>query len=215
MWPFTKQPKIVETKTFSCPGMEGFTFEYPVFEEWGVKVGELSGPVGCLVTYSKNNLDAKISVMQISKPGKPAPGSPMLVYPPTSVVLKNSQDLPYESGENYVQFYLPDFAVKIALASGENGFSPDPFFKTVIDSFRLAGLVNNQEQALQIAYNAIGSFNEYDKTISPTVELKDEVYYVNFPLPKDSKNEGRKSDYAMQVQIEFGSGKVIKILTTN
>jgi hypothetical protein len=55
MWPFKKTqpasqtPKITETKTFSCPGMEGFTrapsdgaggftFEYPVFEGWDTKI---------------------------------------------------------------------------------------------------------------------------------------------------------------------------------
>ena len=132
MWPFTKQPKIVETKTFFCQGMEGFMFEYPVFEEWEVKVGELSGPVGCVLTYSKSSEVTKVVVKKLSA---------------ESFVKKMSYKtnpheimyLPKFGNENIYVFLpvQPSFAIEFTV-TGNSSFSKDPFFKTVIDSFRLS-----------------------------------------------------------------------------
>ena len=72
--------------------------------------------------------------------------------------------------------------------------------------------IYSPQQALEIAYKTIGEFKNYDKTAPPTVELKDGIYYVTFPLPKERLAESRRSDYAMQIRIEAKSGKVISKL---
>lgn len=74
--------------------------------------------------------------------------------------------------------------------------------------------IGNSEQALKIAYTAIGEFNNYEKSVPPTVELKDGIYYVTFALPKNRPIASRESDYAMQIQIEAKSGKVTKKLAS-
>lgn len=159
--------KVVETRDFSCKGMDGFTFKYPVFEDWeyysNEKLNEYAdGSVNCDIRinisgYKPTSVEgvdgvppwSGVKVKKIAKPGYPAPGSPVLEYPPKFAV-KNINDVFYSYSEEelsggdatpshygYVDFYTPGYAISISLdiLSKKNGFPVDYFFQTVIESF--------------------------------------------------------------------------------
>lgn len=166
MWPFTKKssvPKIVETKSFSCPGMSGFTFEYPVFEGW--KPGKpslklppdsttngIGVPDRCRIALGTlGNLGMTNSV-EVSVYRSDTRGKDLL---PGTVIEKNPQSIPYlpmEDGYKFFTDYSAGNTVGIEIFGVFNkSFSKDIFFQTVIGSFRLVKI--SQEQALKIANN--------------------------------------------------------------
>ena len=157
---FSKQPKIVETKTFSCPGMEGFTFEYPVFEGWEVK--EIKQPAGettfCYIILNSPKplqLDSssRTPYSQIALSQRPAFINP----DPNDHVRtdaywsegKNSHNIDYgtiveaENGKRFnngLWFAIGDRSVVRLELYGileNDNFPRDLFFQTVINSFRL------------------------------------------------------------------------------
>ena len=145
---FTKSPKILEIRDFSCPGMTGFTFKYPVFEGWEVK--DVTKPSSdqdrCLVWLKWPNGSISPTVaptIQVTKtaspkeiggliPGFPGPASP-----------KNPQGITYDvwTETGAYHFFTANFEVKIELSGVSNalgeGFQEDLFFKTVIESFQV------------------------------------------------------------------------------
>ena len=53
------QAQIVETRDFSCPGMSGFTFKYPVFKGWEViSIQNTNQPDECSILLSDSVLRA-------------------------------------------------------------------------------------------------------------------------------------------------------------
>jgi len=158
MWPFKKiqptsaTPKITETKTFSCPGMEGFTFEYPVFEGWEafkteqavtreiMKEGNdlfLKDPSHCIIPLQKvTNVDSgpRIEVVLSPDDGIRANAGE---FNPNQV---NYEDVDAGSPVNaYVVFYIypAKIAVQISVLDVGTDFPKDLFFQTVIKSFKL------------------------------------------------------------------------------
>lgn len=60
---------IIETKTFSCPSLPGFVFQYPVFKGWAVQEVESHPGKGCTIWLDHpENLDMetrpKITVLK-------------------------------------------------------------------------------------------------------------------------------------------------------
>jgi len=136
----SSQPKIVETKTFSCPGMEGFTFEYPVFEGWETTSADYvkrSGlPNYCGVLYLKPPQLVDQNSIEIYK----TPRNSKIDFEIPAGAIKNSKEIPYTYLKNqYATFYIPGNIVQIEskLASGKDDFPRDVFFQTVINSFRV------------------------------------------------------------------------------
>jgi len=136
MWPFTKQPKIVETKTFSCPGMEGFTFEYPVFEEWGKAEVSQATKTSCVLTYYYTGTQKEFRQSPIEIPINLLDTRFKDMRIPSIV---NPNKIPYEISDDNATFYIrpQDFNIKIVLANTNNSFPRNLFFQTIIDSFRI------------------------------------------------------------------------------
>ncbi len=137
------EPKTVEFRDFSCPGMSGFTFKYPVFEGWSMHIEKLSDPVSpggggakqtCAIVISHPNLDTKVR-MEI------------YISQETGIKAKFARDTKNTHGVYYlvlkdktiVDFIGNDVITKITNRHNwpELGFSRDIFLQTVIDSFRL------------------------------------------------------------------------------
>ena len=162
-------PNIVETKTFS--EISGFSFEYPVFEGWEVKQTENTEQDRYIINYSRAYAvkppavgailyQVIVNVDKISKPGYPAPGSPILFYPPKDAK-KNSKGVFYKEYEKNLTFYLDDFAIDVKIESVTalgNGFSSNIFFKTIIDSFKFeeaserSSKIEAPKEALPVSY---------------------------------------------------------------
>ena len=139
MWPFSKKsasPKIVETKTFSCPGMEGFTFEYPVLSK--VKEIAKTGENECSIIFTEK-------LNEFSEPEIMVRSSKMEGEKTTKNV--NPQGISYVIGNmnaidgpdvEVLTFYPDGFRVEITVMGIE---TKDPLltaiFQTVINSFRL------------------------------------------------------------------------------
>ena len=132
---------ILETRTFSCPGMEGFTFEYPVFEGWEYSETD---PKTCGLSLSKGGYTyLKVQVL-------PDHDEEL----PTTLLGTNPHGLHYLAYADKIQFSLGNDAnpsrilIKLmSLPVKENrsditGFSRDAFWKTVIESFRVVGKTN-------------------------------------------------------------------------
>ena len=140
MWSLSKQPKVIETRTFSCPGMESFTFEYPVFKGWKYSEPDKD----CAVAVSNPNIQSTLTMrIQVSKEASKSldgtstmssvnpQGIAYLLYPDHEDMVNSSQ----------VWLYLPDEQMKaiISVASIEkSSFPRDLFFQTVINTFRLS-----------------------------------------------------------------------------
>jgi len=142
-------PKITQTKTFSCPGMEGFTFEYPVFEGWEPlgDWGERKGEYECSL-YLKNNgqafitkpteLDPRIVVTKVNLPEDESHlGTPKFFGLMTPASESNPQGVTYDLLGTGLKFYTDTFGVRIQLPNTSETFPKDLFFQTVIKSFKL------------------------------------------------------------------------------
>ena len=123
---FSKSPnyEIVETRSFSCPGLEGFTFEYPVFKGWEVKEMKNTNINECSISL-ENGKNAQIKVSKDQ---------------PHVAIQENPHGIRYEKiTEDKYFFNLASFSVNIELISvNENyGFSKNEFWKQVVESFRV------------------------------------------------------------------------------
>lgn len=148
--------KIVETKDFSCEGMTGFSFSYPVFKGWEVKgtqnekyrnpdyKGEM-----CHIWFNwPENIKFEVPpqlviekrtdfhLVETEKLERNPNGVPYnFVFDPSNYVSGYKQ----KTGQwDYLQFYGPDFGVKFwPLVSGDGyGFSSDVFIEGIIKSFK-------------------------------------------------------------------------------
>jgi hypothetical protein len=133
MWPFknkSSSPKIVETKTFSCPGMEGFTFEYPLLE--GIKPGKAifkSWPNGddiCTLPLSDDK-GIIVTKRRVKEKQGPLP----------SDIPRNPNNIYYTEQDQAKArvFYTTDLYVTVWLGAPP-AFPKDLFFQIVIKSFR-------------------------------------------------------------------------------
>lgn len=153
------RPKIIETRDFSCPGMSGFTFKYPVFKGWEVLSVEYSkSQAKCTILLNDTNLvenginteiapQIQVSVKDTigGKYSESKEGDKYTIfsYPPNPYGI-NYIDFAVDSNEARTMAYAFDFTkdkdVIIATAGvpyDKYGFSRDLFFKTVIESFEL------------------------------------------------------------------------------
>ena len=71
------------------------------------------------------------------------------------------------------------------------------------------------KQAYDISLNAIKGYENYDMTGKLTIELKQDVYHVTFPIKKSAKSGSRSADYAKQIRVDAQSGEVLKILAAS
>jgi len=151
MWPFTKKPKILETRDFSCEGMTGFTFKYPVFENWEnvsiepVIIETLETKEGTDVDFFDPN-SCIISIRWSGNTGiQPTPIISIEISKldlrefknlERSPVKLNPNKIQYWRDDKSVEFYGDSFGVRIK-AFSKDEHSPDFFFQTVIESFRM------------------------------------------------------------------------------
>jgi len=70
-------------------------------------------------------------------------------------------------------------------------------------------------RAYHLALEAIKGFENYDKSGRLTIELARGVYRVTFPLPRRSDAGPLSADYAIQIQLDAVSGKVLKKLVAS
>ncbi len=136
--------KVIEYRDFSCAGMSGFTFKYPVFKKWEIKGIKNTAQNECAIFLSdevlkKNNINTEI-VPQITV---------ALTYyadkqnssAPSYLKDTNPNGVRYgKSGIGY-DFWVGDSSVvvKVGLVgvpTGQN-FSKGQFFKKVIETFKL------------------------------------------------------------------------------
>ncbi len=156
---FTKKDDIVATKTFSCPGLSGFTFTYPVFKEWQDQpAARITGGTEetCLQYFAFGNKDAdpeQIAFpLKVTKKEKtnqnviyPAPGIEKNQYGVLYVYLTQTPLSPQNDleslrpGEPYgVFFYGNNFDIEITMKPSptDDSFPKDVFFKQIADSFQ-------------------------------------------------------------------------------
>lgn len=135
--------KVVETRDFSCPGMTGFTFKYPVFEGWEPMKG--SGEEDGLPEAPLQSEFECIILLQSPKEydlptGSIAPQIKVTKDQPRVATIKNPHGILYENfGADDYYFNLAGFSIDIKLISvGERyGFSKDVLWKQVMESFKL------------------------------------------------------------------------------
>ena len=124
--------------------MTGFTFKYPVFEEWEVKEVNSNAPDKCkiLLNWPQGiQFDYRPTIF-VNKQAR----DPKIDFeiPSEAASNKNLNGIQYiytkdAARGNFVTFYISGFKVFIELGnhSEEHGFSKLQFFKTVIESFRV------------------------------------------------------------------------------
>jgi len=66
-------------------------------------------------------------------------------------------------------------------------------------------------RAYDVSLNAIKGYENYDITGRLTIELKQDVYHVTFPLIMSGDGGSRSADYAKQIWVDAQTGKVLKI----
>ncbi len=146
MRPFTKkpfQPKILETRDFSCPGMEGFTFKYPVFEGWEPSLDwKKTDQAECVLYLSDPTLRTPEATPQVRVSKLYVAGMPGKMESPPYLSKTNPNNIKYSSDEGNVEFWdgisaLVRIEILAASVSGQYGFSHQIFFQTVIESFKL------------------------------------------------------------------------------
>jgi hypothetical protein len=147
------EPKILEYRDFSCPGMTGFTFKYPVFEGWTAaikKSDELLSSAGagisCSIIFSsgfETILPMKVVVNQVHD----------VAFKIKSDLPKNLNGVTYSISDDNKQvnfYYSGQYYTDSVMIKNENiddisedgisNFSNKIFFKTMIDSFKLISL---------------------------------------------------------------------------
>lgn len=157
--------EIVGIKDFSCEGITGFSFRYPVFKNWEIKGTQLDKYVFpnykgkgeiCSIWFNwpddiefevppRTIIEKRIdlSLNQISEANKknlktnPNGVSYDFVFDPENYVEGYK---PKPGQWDYLQFYGPDFGVKIWPFRGtpedKYGFSLDVFIEEIIKSFK-------------------------------------------------------------------------------
>lgn len=144
-WHYFDRPQnnVVEVRDFSCPGMSGFIFKYPVFRDWDVEISMVISEKG---PSSKENLpdicsmlfkSAKYKKEQEILVTKGQPTNPDAHFFTSTFPFSNPNQIGYGKVENGVNFWVSNSEIKIRLAGvADNTFDKDLFFKTVIESFR-------------------------------------------------------------------------------
>lgn len=137
--------KIVETRDFSCPGMEEFTFKYPVLKGWEVSLVKKTDTNSCeiLLTDPLPVAEKKSEEYQprivVAKLSGEAATNLTLINPQgiryAGDIINSFPNGPTTSPVHWVTFYDNTYAVKIELLAVGNDFPRDQFFKTVIESF--------------------------------------------------------------------------------
>ena len=123
----TSSYKILETRDFSCPGMTGFTFKYPVFDGWEVKKIERELEIDECHIYLNQPKNVQLEISpQIIVSIELIPGIP------------DNDKAKIYSDTSRRSFNAKTFFVNIDISSipDDFGFSPETFWKTVIESFR-------------------------------------------------------------------------------
>ena len=151
--PLKKSAKyeIVKTLDFSCPSLVGFTFKYPVFKGLEIKKMDGSEESVCNIFLNEPLLDInKVLSSREVIPPTPAPRFQVTKrnIPELSTAdTKNAQGVFYKlvqvTGDplyEYILFFEKDAVVSIDLFGIDErfAFSKDVFWKTIIDSFKLA-----------------------------------------------------------------------------
>jgi hypothetical protein len=145
---FKKSPKyeIVETRNFSCEGMKGFTFTYPVFK--GYEVGDVS-PVkdekdSCIINFKALPPSAIRTEVKVKK----------IDFDPHNFKSETKENgnyimrgLPYNpKGIKYLYRNESPDNIKFDISGGKGimiefvsfgNFPDEQFFKTVIESFTI------------------------------------------------------------------------------
>jgi hypothetical protein len=150
----TEPPVIVEYRNFSCPGMTGFSFQYPVFKGWDFDEPKKSITGLCDIALKKEaSTDAKAD--QVDKPKiiveQKLYSKTDFEIPAEAVSYPNPNGVPYiytkeelsggdyaSSHYGYAIFYGKEYKYYIDLdnLSEKIGFPSNDFFKKVIGSFK-------------------------------------------------------------------------------
>ena len=193
---------VVEYKDFSCPGMTGFTFKYPVFLGYEVKKAEMYDENTCNVFLNNSQPGVGNSGFSIYK--EPKSGNPTLSQKKNSNnVLYNIIKAEAPGSKDKLQFYSQDY--NVVITSLPQGMPlQDQFFQTVIESFKLTtdnNVVNTSNTELT-SIN-IEPFKEYLKA-QPAVHLG-QIYIIDDKLVF-IKWSGLSSDASYGYQL-FGQTK--------
>ncbi len=140
--PSNQNYKTVEIRDFSCPGMSGFTFNYPVFKGWKIEPYEAFAKEVNLCDLKITTLNGTVVIMIIQKTGKNYPG---MTRTQIGSKIKNSNGVEYSEIKIATQalvpnqkaayeFYGSDFSMIIGILHTIE--FPNEFFRTVIDSFK-------------------------------------------------------------------------------
>ena len=125
--------KVVEYRDFSCPGMTGFTFKYPVFEGWeGVDLSKTDQMIptldeSCQMKFNQESYKDSFSIDITKTPHPTSMGPAFYTDNPVS----------YSKSKNIRYFESKEFSVSIQVYNDPNHFPSDVFFQTVIESFKL------------------------------------------------------------------------------
>lgn len=153
-------PQLLETRDFSCSGVVGFTFQYPVFKGWEVK--DIATAI--LLNSTRNECTITLNIPNIPKDIAATSVAEIIVT--KSEYTKNDFEIPSAAVSNlnpaavptwyteedisskdyapshyaYVVFYGKEFKYFVSLngISSKMGFPVDQFFKTVINSFAIS-----------------------------------------------------------------------------
>jgi hypothetical protein len=202
--PFTKSSnkyEVVETRDFSCSGMEGFTFRYPVFRNWENITIEQSIPREIIKNEDDVSvIDPNHCTMTINWSGFseiPPMAPPEMIEPikppPFFVeitklsgidariradITRNPAGIEFYQTDKQVTFIVADYFVMISLSIVVNDeyFSSEQFFKAIIESFKLTPATVSLEQASAIAQEAIVKNNPNEELVIQTEKTIQKEY---------------------------------------
>lgn len=142
----TAKSEIIETRDFSCPGMEDFTFKYPVFKGWALSEPKLSKENRCSIVVNEEGVNTLIKreieiLIAKNSPSELQDQNNTSQFNPNNIPFIYTKENSVFEIENfgYVSFYLKNIKVWVSFIqlSKNDGFPVDRFFQTVVESFKL------------------------------------------------------------------------------
>ena len=132
-------------KEFSCPGLTGFTFKYPLLKDFNSSVVmHDEGKQNCIVLFKGNRLPSDLYIQMrveiIYYDIVPDISAPNIKTNPMQVKYDGlpKSDPKQQTLDLSRQFYGPDFLVKVSLSdiTGRSSFNMDLLWRSLIDSFQ-------------------------------------------------------------------------------
>ncbi|MFA5856975.1 MAG: hypothetical protein WC867_06450 [Candidatus Pacearchaeota archaeon] len=129
---FINQPKVRVEDRFK--EIQGFTFNYPIFDGWDVssiKTSEIEGKIVSTISFQNIDNVKQVNNMQIKVVKSTKPFSVNL-----DSFDKNPNSIPYVINNDIITFYMKDFSVDVILfVFDEDDFSKSFMINRIVKTF--------------------------------------------------------------------------------